>query len=1060
MSKQVRKEQAVVDLVINGRTAETSIKGVQKAVFETEKLLRGMTKAANPEQYAKLRGELIKLKSASSELNAELRVQDGWWGKFKSNIGQIALGTVGGNVFAALGTAVASIFPKAIDKSYELSDAISDVKKTTGLAREEVDQLFDSFSDMKTRTVKKELQELAYQAGKLGEDTLEGVRGFVRGADVINVALKEDLGGNTEEAINQLGKLISIFDLKKEFGIEQSFIKVGSVINELGGKSAASEEYIVNFTTRLAGIAPAAKISIAEVMGLAAVMDEQGQSTELAATNIGKMLVSLGSDIPYFAKIAGMSVKDFTVLLNTNANEALLKVVERAKQSEGGLGNLAKTFKTLGIDGAEGAAVIGALANNIDRVREQQAIANAEFENGTSILAEYNEKNNNTAAIMDKIGRKLSGFWSWISKGVEPMARFFGDLLGVIDHNAEAVNSLQAEFGKLKGKEDALEPLIKKYNDLVKQAAQGRDVNKELKTVVEQIAKVMPAAVTEVDAYGRAIDISAVKVQNMLKYQRELYEMNKKSTLTKLNQEYATISREFGDAQKDYNKGVVVDDSFLGMLRRGPDGKLPRRAMSDKEREQQLKKLAEMEALQASLKQQIDMLNPTETAPEKPTKGTGGNVTGGGSSKADNKKEKDQFKELKEEIRKLQELAITDTAQASEKEVEVMRFKYKRLRELAKGNADYIKQLNELEDAELLRLRGEQAKEREEEMKKANEKYAEQLTEADKKAAEVAEKKSQVLADIADFTDSEQQKEINAIDKRFEKLIAQAEEVGLTTEQTLPLWEAYWQSREQLEEKYYQKSAEKANKQREEQIKQQQQLLSNVGDIFTGFLEIAAANETEYNEFRKISALVQIGVDTANAISSAVKTGSAAGITPIEKAIVITSNIALVLANMAKAKQMLSKTESVSAPNFKRLPGRESGGATDLLSLTLDNSGNPQGYINRPTLFNLGQRSWIGGEKFKQEYVFSNAMLQNPIFARFAAMAETLRTSGYDFSKNAELKGDTGAGSEMIQYFQILIAETRRNTDAVEKFSRKPYSLRKLEEQQELLDYARNNAKA
>ena len=1065
MSKQVRKEQAVVDLVINGRTAETSIKGVQKAVFETEKLLRGMTKAANPEQYAKLRGELIKLKSASSELNAELRVQDGWWGKFKSNIGQIALGTVGGNVFAALGAAAASALPKAINKVTELADSISNVQKTTGLTKNEVEDLFKSLSKIDTRSTSSELREIAAMAGKLGEDTQEGVEGFVKGADIINVALKEDLGGSAEEAINKLGKLISIFDLKKEYGIEQSFIKVGSVINELGGKSAASEEYIVNFTTRLAGIAPAAKISIAEVMGLAAVMDEQGQSTELAATNIGKMLIAMGNDIPYFSKVAGMSVKDFTNLLNTNANEALLRVVERAKQSEGGLGNLSKTFKTLGIDGAEGAAVVGALANNVERVRTQQAIANQEFATGTSILNEYNIKNNNSAAIWEKVTRKVDSFLSNVFKPLgEVIIGISGKLFGIVTEFDRVSEALDKQKQKVSQLDTELVPLLGKYDNLVHQAAQGKDVQKELNTVIGKIADIMPSAVTSWDQYGNAVDINTAKAKAAIEDHKAMMKYLNQEMIKELEQMKKSNDAKYADTLRTIQNGSRQQNLGMGVYK---DVRLSD-AEINKERknlEELIKKRNELNAalngFYGEHKYDTGEPKPTKAAPstnDTPPK-VGGTFTGDGGSKPA-KKEVDEYKQIKEEIKKLRELAVLDGLKTDEREIQAVGFKYKKLRELAKGNADYIKQLNELEDAELLRLRGEQSKEREEEMKKANEKYAEQLTEADKKAAEVAEKKSQVLADIADFTDSEQQKEINAIDKRFEKLIAQAEEVGLTTQQTLPLWEAYWQSRELLEDKYYQKSAEKANKQREEQIKQQQQLLSNVGDIFTGFLEIAAANETEYNEFRKISALVQIGVDTANAISSAVKTGSAAGITPIEKAIVITSNIALVLANMAKAKQMLSKTENVSAPNFKRLPGRESGGATDLLSLTLDNSGNPQGYINRPTLFNLGQRSWIGGEKFKQEYVFSNAMLQNPIFARFAAMAETLRTSGYDFSKNAELKADSGTGSEMIQYFQILIAETRRNTDAVEKFSQKPYSLRKLEEQQELLDYARNNAKA
>lgn len=1067
----VRKEQAIVDLVINGRAAETSIKSIQKATFETEKLLRNMSKAANPAEYAKLQKELIQLRGVMSEFNAELKIQDGWWGKFKSNMSQIALGTLGGNIFTAIGSAAASALPKAIDKTYDLADAISDVKKSTQLATDEVEQLFDAFGDMKTRTTKKELEAIAYQAGKLGEDTLEGVQGFVRGADLVNVALKEDLGGSAEEAINKVGKLINIFDLKEQFGIEESFKKVGSVINELGGNSAASEEYIVNFTTRLAGIAPAAKISIADVMGLAAVMDEQGQSTELAATNIGKMLISLGKDVPYFAKVAGMSVKEFTVLLNTNANEALLKVVERAKQSEGGLGNLAKTFKTLGIDGAEGAAVIGALANNIDRVREQQAIANIEFENGTSILNEYNEKNNNTAALMDKIGRKMSGFWTWVSKGVEPLARFFGDLLGVVDRNAEATAALQSEYSKLTGKEAALDPLVKKYNDLVLQAAQGRDVNRELNSVIEQIAKIMPSAVTEVDAYGRAIEISTAKVQDMLKYQRELYNINKQTTAEKLGSEYNAVRKEFDRVQKNFNSGRMTDTSFWGTFKNAMDPNrtgVATRPMTDKDREGQLKKLAELEARQEALRTQLnDINNPKKESPAPETNAgkplTTGTFEGSGSSASGKaKKEVDEFKQLKEELRKLREDAVLDEKTANEREIQTVNFKYDRLRDMAKGNKEYIAELNKLQDAELLRVSGDQAKKYEEQLKKSNEKYQEQIAVADRKATELAEKRSSAIMAVDEYAATEQQRELGAADKRFQGLLAQAEEVGLTAQETLPLWEAYWQSRAAIEDKYYTEANDKANKKRQDEIEKQGQLMQNVGNIYASFFEIAASNETEFAEFKKIATLIQIAADTASAISSMTAKGALTSATPLDAALKITAGIGVVLANIAKAKQVLTQSDNLEKPNIQRMPGRESGGSTDLLSLYMDNSGSPQGYVDRPTLFNLGPRSWMGGEGKKREYVFSNAMLQNQVFANFAAMAETLRTSGFDFSKNPDMKNPQGgAGNDaLIDMLGLLIAETQRNTAAVEKFAEKPWSMRRLEDAQQLLDYARNSTKA
>jgi uncharacterized protein (DUF2342 family) len=137
-----RKEQAIVDLVIDGKQAETSIKNIQKAIFETERLLRGMTKAADPAQFKKMSGELITMKGAMAGMNSELRASESGWAKFKGNIGQIALGVVGGNIFTAIGSAIVTAIPAAIQKTTELADSMADVRKSTGLAQGEVKELF------------------------------------------------------------------------------------------------------------------------------------------------------------------------------------------------------------------------------------------------------------------------------------------------------------------------------------------------------------------------------------------------------------------------------------------------------------------------------------------------------------------------------------------------------------------------------------------------------------------------------------------------------------------------------------------------------------------------------------------------------------------------------------------------------------------------------------------------------------------------------------------------------------------------------------------------------
>lgn len=74
-----------------------------------------------------------------------------------------------------------------------------------------------------------------------------------------------------------------------------------------------------------------------------------------------------------------------------------------------------------------------------------------------------------------------------------------------------------------------------------------------------------------------------------------------------------------------------------------------------------------------------------------------------------------------------------------------------------------------------------------------------------------------------------------------------------------------------------------------------------------------------------------------------------------------------------------------------------------------DKSGNPQGWVNQPTLFALGNRSYVAGEA-GQEYVISNAMLQNPVIANFVDAAEALRQNRF-FEHGGSTALPTGSGS-------------------------------------------------
>lgn len=314
-------------------------------------------------------------------------------------------------------TGLSMAFRKAAEDAARLDDVYSDVMKTTGLLHEQVAELDRELMKIDTRTSREQLLLLARDAGKLGITGKEDILGFVRAADQIQVALGEDLG---EGAIKNLGKIADVFGLTKEMGIEKSLLSIASAVNALGQASTASEAYLVDFTQRLAGVGAMAGLSVQDILGFASGLDQSAMKVEMAATAFQKFLMSMYEEPAKFAKYAGMQVEEFTELLKTNANEAIT-VVMKAMNGQDGFAAMVPVFNEMGLDGARAVGVLSAMTKNLDAVTEAQRLANVEFAKGTSVTEEYNTKNNNLQAQLEKARKEFQNASIALGQSLNPI---------------------------------------------------------------------------------------------------------------------------------------------------------------------------------------------------------------------------------------------------------------------------------------------------------------------------------------------------------------------------------------------------------------------------------------------------------------------------------------------------------------------------------------------------------------------------------------------------------------------------------------------------------------
>lgn len=324
-------------------------------------------------------------------------------------------GMVTAGIAAVTGMSMA--FRKAAEEAAKLDDTYSDVMKTTGLMHDEVAALDQELMKIDTRTSREQLLLLARDAGKLGIQGKENILGFVRAADQIQVALGEDLG---EGAIRNLGKIADVLGYTDSMGIEKSLLSIGSAINAVGQASTASEGYLVDFTQRLAGVAAQTGISAANIIGFASGLDQSAMKVEMASTAFQKFLMKLYEDPAKFAAYANLEVGKFTDLLQNDANQAVITILKALKDQDG-FASLVPIFKDMGLDGARAVSVLAAMATNINAVTEAQALANVEFSKATSVTEEYNTKNNNMQAQLEKARKEFQNASIALGQSLNPI---------------------------------------------------------------------------------------------------------------------------------------------------------------------------------------------------------------------------------------------------------------------------------------------------------------------------------------------------------------------------------------------------------------------------------------------------------------------------------------------------------------------------------------------------------------------------------------------------------------------------------------------------------------
>ncbi len=378
------------------------------------------------QDYARYNAELKEVNARIAELNGKARTAKNTLGSFADSYNRYA---ALGASFIALLTGIVLSVQKVIDWNGKLADAQSNVQKTTGMTKAEVDALTKSFGLFQTRTSRIDLLGIAEVGGRIGIAKDE-IADFVKVMDKASVALGDSFEGGPEEVADKLGKIKGLYEEIKNVKVEVAFNAVGSAINDLGADGNATEANIAAFVTRVGSLPDALKPSIAQALGLGAAFEESGLQAELAGNNYGKVISIASRDFPKFAKVMNVSEKSVKDLLNTDPNEFFLQFAQSLKGLDAT--DLAQVLDYLKLNDNEVKMVLGAASKNIDLFRDKIDLAGKSMNEATSLTNEFDIKNNNLAATLEKLKKKVIAAFSsetivnWLASTVEWFAKLVG----------------------------------------------------------------------------------------------------------------------------------------------------------------------------------------------------------------------------------------------------------------------------------------------------------------------------------------------------------------------------------------------------------------------------------------------------------------------------------------------------------------------------------------------------------------------------------------------------------------------------------------------------------
>lgn len=419
-------QSALNDILTRSKQGKASLDELRRAYKQLEEELNQIN--TKSKEFADKQKSMKQLKKYIDDATGAANKQDGAWRTALKNltayVGLFA-------VFNQLKTYLFDVFRL----NAKFAEQLTNIRKVALSTTEEVAQLSKELAKIDTRTSIEELNNLAYAGAKLGITT-QNLAGFVRAADQVNVALKEDLG---DEALTSLAKITEVMGLVDKYGVEDAMLKTGSAIFRLASTSTACSGKIVDFSNRMLALGDAATLTTPDILAIGSAVDSMALEPEVAATAFGKLVVELRKGTSSIEKDLGIAQGSLKKMIEEGKGMEAIQTIFHKMHESDNVFALNSLFKDLGSeDGARLTKVMVTMAEKVGMLDKAVAESNKAFREGTAVTTEYEMQQETAAAYMERAANLFEKQFvsaDMASGPVRDLAKAWYEMVDALVHN-------------------------------------------------------------------------------------------------------------------------------------------------------------------------------------------------------------------------------------------------------------------------------------------------------------------------------------------------------------------------------------------------------------------------------------------------------------------------------------------------------------------------------------------------------------------------------------------------------------------------------------------------